>query len=84
MLISGVNDEVAHAAELAALLKTHALERGHVNLIPYNPIDPGDVDGGAADAGANTNDDYLGFQVSFIFLFFIFCFLLTVTFHPNF
>ena len=28
VLISGVNDEVAHAAELAALLKTHALERG--------------------------------------------------------
>jgi 23S rRNA (adenine2503-C2)-methyltransferase len=66
VLISGVNDEVAHAAELAALLKAHALERGHVNLIPYNPIGVGAVDGGAADgganaAGANTNVDYLRF-----------------------
>uniref|UniRef100_A0A7N0V6T9 Radical SAM core domain-containing protein n=1 Tax=Kalanchoe fedtschenkoi TaxID=63787 RepID=A0A7N0V6T9_KALFE len=37
-LLAGVNDEAAHAVELAELL--HEYGRGyHVNLIPYNPIE---------------------------------------------
>ena len=35
---AGINDEKAHAEELAALL--HACGGGyHVNLIPYNPVE---------------------------------------------
>lgn len=40
-LLAGVNDGAEHAAELAALLKRFDL-RGHVNLIPWNPV--GDSD----------------------------------------
>lgn len=37
-LLAGINDEKAHAEELAALL--HACGGGyHVNLIPYNPVE---------------------------------------------
>lgn len=35
-LISGINDQVEHALELAALVKEDACT---VNLIPYNPVD---------------------------------------------
>ncbi|KAG2482550.1 hypothetical protein HYH03_018509 [Edaphochlamys debaryana] len=37
-LLSGVNDEPAHAEELLALLKRHNL-LSHVNLIRWNPVD---------------------------------------------
>lgn len=37
-LLSGVNDQPAHAKELAALLRRHRLS-SHVNLIPYNFVD---------------------------------------------
>ncbi|PRW33242.1 ribosomal RNA large subunit methyltransferase N isoform A [Chlorella sorokiniana] len=37
-LLSGVNDQLRHAEELAALLRRHDL-RSHVNLIPWNPVD---------------------------------------------
>ncbi|MEX1182240.1 MAG: 23S rRNA (adenine(2503)-C(2))-methyltransferase RlmN [Gemmatimonadota bacterium] len=35
VMIDGVNDELAHAAELAALVRRF---QAHVNLIPFNPI----------------------------------------------
>ncbi|PNW88753.1 hypothetical protein CHLRE_01g043000v5 [Chlamydomonas reinhardtii] len=37
-LLSGVNDEVAHAQELVALLQRYNL-MSHVNVIPWNPVD---------------------------------------------
>lgn len=37
-LLAGVNDGTEHAAELAALLRRYDL-RGHVNLIPWNPVE---------------------------------------------
>ncbi|KAG2424515.1 hypothetical protein HXX76_014396 [Chlamydomonas incerta] len=37
-LLSGVNDEVAHAQELVALLQRYNL-LSHVNVIPWNPVD---------------------------------------------
>lgn len=36
-LLAGVNDGTHHAAELASLLRRFDL-RGHVNLIPWNPV----------------------------------------------
>ena len=40
-LLAGMNDAPSHAVELAALLASHRLT-GHVNLIPYNPVDDSD------------------------------------------
>ncbi len=39
-----MNDELAHASELARLLQSHGNElmRSHVNLIPWNAIDDAD------------------------------------------
>ncbi|GIM06553.1 hypothetical protein Vretimale_10846 [Volvox reticuliferus] len=37
-LLSGVNDEIAHAKELAALLRRYNM-MSHVNIIPWNPVD---------------------------------------------
>ncbi|GLC37888.1 hypothetical protein PLESTM_000659900 [Pleodorina starrii] len=37
-LLSGVNDEVAHAHELTALLRRYDM-MSHVNVIPWNPVD---------------------------------------------
>ncbi|KXZ55177.1 hypothetical protein GPECTOR_3g323 [Gonium pectorale] len=37
-LLSGVNDEKAHAEELTALLRRYSL-MSHVNIIPWNPVD---------------------------------------------
>ncbi|KAL4440001.1 hypothetical protein ABPG75_003002 [Micractinium tetrahymenae] len=37
-LLAGVNDSLAHAHELGALLRRHDL-RSHVNVIPWNPVD---------------------------------------------
>ncbi|GJP45916.1 hypothetical protein CLOM_g5252 [Closterium sp. NIES-68] len=36
-LLAGVNDQVEHARELAALLRRHGVAH-HVNVIPFNPI----------------------------------------------
>jgi 23S rRNA (adenine2503-C2)-methyltransferase len=40
VLLGGVNDSDAHAAELAALLKKHDLRKVKINLIPHNPAEP--------------------------------------------
>jgi 23S rRNA (adenine2503-C2)-methyltransferase len=37
-LLGGVNDSPTHATTLATLLRRYGLA-GHVNLIPYNPVD---------------------------------------------
>ncbi|GLI60560.1 hypothetical protein VaNZ11_002718, partial [Volvox africanus] len=37
-LLSGVNDEIAHAKELVALLRRYNMMT-HVNIIPWNPVD---------------------------------------------
>lgn len=37
-LLSGVNDQHQHAAQLASLLRSHDM-CSHVNLIPWNPVD---------------------------------------------
>jgi len=44
ILISGVNDDLSHARELADLLQSHGndLMRSHVNIIPWNAIDDSD------------------------------------------
>lgn len=38
-LLHGVNDEPAHAEELAALLRANGNMKSHVNVIPWNPVD---------------------------------------------
>lgn len=38
-LLAGVNDGVAQAEELAAVLWRHGSMRSHVNVIPWNPVD---------------------------------------------
>lgn len=48
-LLAGVNDGVAHAHELGALLRRHDL-RSHVNVIPWNPVD----ESGAVPAGSSS------------------------------
>lgn len=40
VLLGGVNDSDAHAAELAELLKKHDLRKVKINLIPHNPAEP--------------------------------------------
>lgn len=37
-LLSGVNDEAAHARQLGELLRRYDLA-SHVNVIPWNPVD---------------------------------------------
>jgi 23S rRNA (adenine2503-C2)-methyltransferase len=51
VMLEGVNDSVAHARELAALLDRHVFK---VNLIPYNPT--GMYEGSSRDAIAAFKD----------------------------
>lgn len=38
-LLAGVNDDIQHARDLAALLKQYGNMKSHVNVIPWNPVD---------------------------------------------